>query len=116
MEATSGSAGTGARIHHEYHDRIEDTVAVTRDDLREISTVGWLQEGAAGIGMFFLSGAFWLLITLIAEHGRNSDFYPWYLACLVIIACGAAVTSIGLVLLRTKRRRLHKYFDRENVR
>jgi hypothetical protein len=109
--ATSNtSAATGARIHQRYTDRTEDAIAVTRDDLREIGTISWLQEGVGGIGLFFLSGSFWLLLTLFAEHGNDPDFYSWYLACPVIMVCGAALVAVGIALFRSKRKRLHKYF------
>jgi hypothetical protein len=112
LTTVSQAAGDGARIHHKYHDRTEDTVAVTRDDLREIGTIGWLQEGAAAIGLFFASGAFWLLMTLIAEHGNDRGFYPWYLACVVIVVCGAALLFIGLRLYRLRQQKIDKYLPR----
>jgi hypothetical protein len=104
---------SGAQAHPKYYDRHEEYVLVTRDDLREISSIGWLQEGAAGIGLFFFSGAFWLLLTLIAEHGRNAEFYSWYFVCVIIVICGAAVMSVGVLLYSARQRRLKKYFPKE---
>jgi len=104
------SAGMGAQARPKYYDRHEEYVLVTKDDLREISSVGWLQEGAAAVGLFFVSGAFWLLMTLLAEHGKNKEFYAWYLACLVIMVCGGVVMWVGVSLYRLKQRRIDKYF------
>jgi energy-converting hydrogenase Eha subunit G len=109
-----GTVG-GAQAHPTYYDRHEEYALVTKEDLREVSTIGWLQEGAAGFGLFFLSGAFWLLVTLIAEHGKDPNFYPWYLACAVISVCGGILVFVGARLFLLKQARLEKYFPQESV-
>jgi hypothetical protein len=92
----------GARIHRKYFDRTEDVVAVTRDDLREIGTIGYLQAGTAAVGMFFLSGAFWALMSLFAEHGQNESYYSWYFTFLTSIVFGATLTVVGVRLYYLK--------------
>jgi hypothetical protein len=104
----------GARIHSKYYDRTEDVVAVTRDDLREIGTIGYLQAGTAAVGMFFLSGAFWALMSLVAEHGRNESYYSWYFTFLISIVFGATLTAVGIRLYYLKLQRITKYFTARN--
>jgi hypothetical protein len=58
--ATGG--GGGARAHAYYQDRHEEYILVTKDDFREIQAFGWIQQALFGIGTFFFSGAFWLLM------------------------------------------------------
>lgn len=110
LSQTGIGAGAGAQARPRYRDRHEEYVLVTEDDLREAGTVGWLQEGTAGVGLFFLSGAFWLLAALLAEHGNEPEFYPWYFVCFITVVFGGVLTWVGARLFRLKQKRLSKYF------
>jgi len=109
----SGGGQTGrGRVRQKIHDRVEEYVYVTRDDLREIRTIGWLQQFLFGMGTFFFSGAFWLLIELIA-HQREFEFTAWMGMCIVSITAGITVAAVGLVMFFLRKKRLDKYFPEE---
>lgn len=94
-KAPSRKAGGARHIAH-YHDQHEDYIPVSRSLLRELSSFGWLQEGAGAAGMFFFSGAFWLLITLLAEHSSELDqFAAWIAFCGISILFGGVLIWIG---------------------
>ena len=109
-EQIGASGSVGARVHHRYHDRTEDTIAVTRDDLREIKAVGWIQQSFSTLGTFFFSGAFWLLFELMA-HQEKFEFTAWMGMCVVSIIAGGALASAGWIMFALKQKRLNKYFD-----
>jgi hypothetical protein len=116
-ETASGSAGSksglaGAQVHPKYHDRHEEYVLVTRDDLREVRELSWFQQGLFGVGAFFFSGAFWLLIELLA-HQQKYEFDAWVGMCLLSMAFGAIVGGVGLRLFFMRQQRLDKYFPKD---
>jgi hypothetical protein len=57
---------------------------VTRDDLREVRELGWLERALFGVGTFFFSGAFWLVFELLA-HQDHTEFNAWIGMCLLSI-------------------------------
>src|SRR5262245_53097634 len=93
----AGGLKEGAKAVPYYHDRHEEYELVTRDDLREIRAFGWLQQSLFGVGAFFFSGAFWLLIQLLAQQ-EKVEFTAWMGMCLISIVFGVVVAGIGLVL------------------
>jgi hypothetical protein len=77
---------------------------VSRARLREISTLGWIQEGAGGAGVFFSSGAFWLLATLVAEHwDETAKYTPWFILCGLSILFGVVLMWIGFRHFKMKQ-------------
>jgi hypothetical protein len=97
--------GTGARYIPHYHDRHEDHVSVSPSDLRRLSDFALLQEGVGAAGVFFLSGAFWLLVTLLAEHWKEYiQYMPWFVTCVISILFGAVLMWVGWVNFNQKRR------------
>ena len=79
-----------------YADRHEDFVLVSRSNLKEISQLSLLQEGAGAVGMFFFSGAFWLLATILFEHNAElAKYAPWLLLCVISILFGVVLIWIG---------------------
>ncbi len=104
----------GARHIPHYLDQHEEYIPVSRPLLEELSTFGWLQEGAAAAGTFFFSGAFWLLVTLLVEHNDEIPKYaPWLLTCIVSMLFGAALVWVGYHHFRLKQNRIREIF-REN--
>jgi hypothetical protein len=112
--ALRAAGGEGARAYAHYQDRHEEYVLVIRDDLREIRSLGWLQQSLFGIGTFFFSGAFWLLIELMA-HQERFEITAWMGMCLLSILFGVTLAVVGLVLFSLRQRRLNKYFGRHTV-
>ena len=106
------SAGAaGARHIPHYHDQHEDYVPVSRPLLNELSTFGWLQEGAGAAGMFFFSGAFWLFVTMISEHSDALEkFAPWLLLCIVSMLFGAVLIWVGYRHFILKQDRIREIF------
>jgi hypothetical protein len=109
--ARSQSRSQG-RVVHRVHGRTEDYVYVTRNDLREIKTFGWLHQSLMGVGTFFFSGAFWLLIELLA-HQEHVTFTAWMGMCLLSIAFGAALIVVGLCIFSLKQKKIDNYFEHE---
>jgi hypothetical protein len=109
-----GARGPGkGKINQLVHDRTDEYVYVTRDDLREVKTFGWLQQLLSSVGTFLFSGAFWLAATLLAEHwGESKKFVPWFVVCTVSAIAGAALFCVSLVLSWQKSKRLDKYFPK----
>jgi hypothetical protein len=90
-----------------YHDQYEDYVSMSRPLLRELSSFGWLQEWSGAGGMFFFSGAFWLLVAILAEHGSELGKYaPWLVVCLLSIVFGCILIWIGYVNFQIKQGRI----------
>jgi len=117
QEGLSGAAGAGkntpdgARHIAHYHDQHEDYVPVSRPLLQELSTFGWLQEGAGGAGMFFFSGAFWLLVTMLFEHSDEFGKYiPWLLLCVVSMIFGGVLIWVGYRHFQLKQNRIQDIF------
>ena len=107
----------GARIDNHYIHRTEDAIAVRRSDLHEISKFGWLEEGCGASGVFFFSGAFWLLVTLLAEHMSEYHAYiPWFILCFVCMVFGAVLIWLAHNHFTMRQLRIAAYFDdREKV-
>jgi hypothetical protein len=98
----------GAKVHAHYQDRHEEYIPVTKDDLQEVRTFGWLQQSLFGTGTFFFSGAFWLLMELLS---REPKFTAFVAMCILSMAFGAILGAIGLVMFAIRQRRLNKYFE-----
>jgi hypothetical protein len=105
--------GDGARVRHRYHDRTEDTIAVTHDDLREVRDLGANHQILFGTGIFFFSGAFWELVRLITEQTKF-EFTAWMGMYIVSIVAGAILAGVGAYLFHSKQLRLNKYFVKMN--
>jgi hypothetical protein len=99
----------GAQAVPHYRDRHEEYMLVTKDDLREIRALGWLQQTLFGAGTFFFSGAFWLLAELMS-HQEHFEFTAWMGMCVISILAGLIVAAIGLILFGLRQKRLDKYF------
>src|SRR5262245_45129227 len=84
----------GSKVVPHYRDRHVEYVPVTREDLREIWAFGWLEQTLFGVGTFFLSGAFWLLIELMATHEKKFEFTAWMAMCVISIVAGGALATI----------------------
>lgn len=82
---------------------------MTRDELREIRAFGWLQQTLYGIGTFFFSGAFWLLVDLLA-HQEHYGFTARMGMCVVSMVFGGVIASVGLIMFGLRQRRLNKHF------
>jgi hypothetical protein len=109
----SASGGTGAQHNPIYLDSSAEYVAVRKSDLRELSTFGWLQEGAGAVGMFFVSGAFWLAITLVVEHAPElSKYWPAFVLCLLSILFGGVLLWISHRHFQMRDARINDYFRR----
>jgi hypothetical protein len=113
--AAGGAADAGARVHAKYYDRHEEYVPVTRDDLREIRAFGWMQQSLFGVGTFFFSGAFWVLVELLAhqEQAGKYEFTAWMGMCVVSMTAGTLLAGVGLIFHSLRQRRLDKYFREE---
>jgi hypothetical protein len=111
------SVSEGAKAHPKYHDRHEEYVLVTRDDLREIRALGWTQQALFGAGTFFFSGAFWLFAELVAHEEQEGkyEFTAWMGMCLVSMAAGALLGGAGLFFYSLRQKRLDKYFKEETT-
>ena len=83
-------------------------------DLREIKTLGWVQQTLYGSGTFFFSGAFWLIIELMA-HQEKFAFTPWMGVCIISMAAGVILAAVGLVMFSLRQKRLNKYFVPETT-
>lgn len=104
---------SGAQAFAHYEDRHERYILMTRDDLREIRTFGWLQEAIFGVGMFFFSGAFWLLAELLAHEEKQPkfEFTAWMGMCCVSMVFGLVLAAASLIMFWLRLKRLNKYAD-----
>jgi len=85
---------------------------VSRADLRDVSTFGWLQEGVGGLGMFFASGAFWLLAAIFVEHSHElNKVAAWIIMCVLSIAFGCVLMWISHKHFKLKQQRIEDYFS-----
>jgi hypothetical protein len=110
---TSDEAGTGARHHPTYVDTQAEYVAVRKSDLRDISQFGWLEEGAGAVGVFFISGAFWLAITLCVEHSDQLAKYLFgFIFCGICILFGVVLVWIAHSHFKMRRTKIEGYFTR----
>jgi hypothetical protein len=66
------TGGSGASAYPHYRDRHEVYILVTKDDLKETRILGWIQQTLFGIGTFFFSGAFWLLMELLSPSSISN--------------------------------------------
>ena len=82
---------------------------MTRDDLREVRAFGWMQQVLFGAGTSLFSGAFWLLMALLANE-QHFEFTAWMGMCVIGMVAGAALGLIGLVIFNLRQKRLDKYF------
>lgn len=105
-------AKSAKHIPH-YHDTHEDYVSVSKARLREISTVGALQEGAGGLGVFLISGNFWMAITLLAEHTNNlKPYYSWLVLNGIFIVVGCFLLLVGYKLYNLKSKYINELFNK----
>jgi hypothetical protein len=107
-----GEDGLGARVKHRYHDRTEDTIAVTHNDLREVRDLGAIHQTLFGVGMFFFSGAFWEIVRLASEQ-QKFEFTAWMGMYLVCTVAGVILAGVGAFIFHSKQLRLNKYFPAE---
>jgi hypothetical protein len=112
IKRTEGKSRSG-KVHHRIHDRTEEYVYVTRGDLRELLTYGWLHQSLTGVGTFFFSGAFWLLAELLA-HQEHFIFTSWMATCIISMIFGAVLASCGIIIFRVKQKKLEHYFPIED--
>jgi hypothetical protein len=82
---------------------------VTQDDLREIKTLGWIQQSIYGAGIFFFSGAFCLIMELIASQ-EKFEFTPWMGVCITSMAAGVVFGGVGLIIFSMRQKLLNKCF------
>ena len=101
---------SGARAHPHYQDRHEEYMLVTREDLTEVRAFGWMQQSLFGAGTFFFSGAFWLIMELLAHELK---FTAWIGMCLISMAFGGILLGIGFAMFMLRQNRLNKYFSEE---
>jgi len=110
-----GSNRGGAKHIARYHDRHEDYIPVSPQHLRELSTFGWLQEGAGAVGMFFFSGAFWLAVTVAFEHSKELTKYTdWLFVCFLSVIFGIALIVIGWTHFNMKQLRIRELLESGN--
>jgi len=84
---------------------------VRRGDLREIADFGWLEQGAGAAGMFFLSGAFWLALSLLVEHsGELSNYWAGFVICGLSMLFGAVLVWVAHRHFRMRENRINDYF------
>ena len=102
----------GAKTIARYRHRYEDYIPVTLDDLREIKGFGWLQQAMFGMGMFFFSGAFWLLMAILADQ-KKLEITPWMGMCGLSIIFGFSLMAVGVVIHYLRNKRLDKYFKED---
>ena len=101
----------GAKHIPTYYDLKEDLVLMSKSRLQEVSDFSLLQEGVGAVGMFFFSGAFWLLATLAAEHAKELFSYvPWFLMCFLSMGFGATLIWVSFVNYTRKRELIKKMF------
>ena len=90
---------------------------MTQNDLAEASEFGLMQQLLTQVGMFFFSGAFWLLIDLIIKAYEESqkpnssfEFSAWMFMCILSMIFGAALFFVGWRLSVVRQKKLKKYF------
>jgi hypothetical protein len=110
----NASAGTGAQHHPIYQDTVAEYIPVRRSDLREISEFRWLETGTGAAGMFFLSGAFWLAVTLLVEHQDDLGKYiGGFALCTLSVLFGLALLYIAHRHFKMRETRIRGYFENE---
>jgi hypothetical protein len=112
LPARKPSRQSGARHTPQYRDTSEEYLPVRRSDLREISNFSWLEHGLGGIGMFFVSGAFWLLPVIFIEHGKDmkDHHWAWVGTCLLSIVFGLVLLWISHRHFKMREQRINDYF------
>ncbi len=108
VSAEAGGGGISTKVYP----RTEEYAYVTRSDLRELQTIGWLHQSLIGLGTFFSSGAFWLAIGIISQQPKV-EFTAWLGMCLISIVAGGALAAVGLILFAVKQKKLAKYFPED---
>lgn len=100
---------SGAVMIPEYLERRQEVVAVNRDDLEDILGFDGMAASFGAIGMFFLSGATWLLI----DHLATAETYtPGLIGiCVVSIAAGGGFLAGGAFAHSKKRGRITRIYN-----
>lgn len=100
---------SGAVMIPEYLERRQEVVAVNRDDLDDILGFDGMAAAFGAIGMFFLSGATWLLI----DHVATADAYSVGLVgiCIVSIIAGFGFLLGGVYAHSKKRGRITRIYN-----
>jgi hypothetical protein len=90
---------------------------VRRSDLRELTELGWLQEGLGAAGVFFFSGAFWLAATLAVEHSGNlENYWAGFGFCGLSMLFGTVLIWVAHRHFRMRESRITGYFSEEGGR
>ncbi len=109
---SSSSAATpgGAQIHTTYLVRRQESVAVNRTDLEDIKEFDGLQAIFSSLGMFFVSGGFWLGVEKVLEQSKIT-MTPVIFLCAVSILLGAVLFFVGWRMRYRKVSRIERIFD-----
>ena len=85
-----------------------------KNDLREIAKFGWLEEGAGAAGMFFLSGAFWALFSLVIEHHDHlADYWAGEALCVIAMIFGGVLVWLAHAHFKMREERIKDIFEAE---
>lgn len=99
------SRGGGGKLNQKIHGRTDHYVYVTRNDLMEIGTFGWLHQSLFGVGMFFFSGAFWLAASILSEQ-KQFQITPSLTLCAVSMVFGLILAVVGVVIFCVRQRKI----------
>lgn len=99
----------GAVMIPEYLERRQEVVAVNRDDLEDILGFDGMAAAFGAIGMFFLSGATWLLV----DHLATAEAYAAGLigVCVVSMIAGCGFLGGGAYAHSKKRGRITRIYN-----
>ncbi|WP_139015779.1 hypothetical protein [Ensifer aridi] len=104
----------GAVFTPNYLERQQDMVAVNRTDLEDILSFDGLAAFFTSSGLFFVSGAGWLLIDKLLQQ-EKFELTTTIGVCSVCVVSGLMFIGAGLILHSKKRGRIHRIFS-ETVR
>lgn len=95
----------GASITSHYHDRQQDIIGVSVDDLRDFRSAGIEEFWQFAIGGFFASGSFWLGVERLASAPMWWEDTTFWI-CVVAFLAGLVIGFFGYRQLNRRQSRI----------
>lgn len=100
---------TGATLQNHYYERIQDVLPVNRNDLEDLLDFDATAVKFGAFGMFWVSGAFWILIEqFLTQKEFAMTTLTWF--CGLCIVIGVFLAYQGREMHKKKRNRIERIF------
>ena len=103
-------APSGAMIRNRYLERSQEVVAVNRYDLETIKDFDGRSSRFSAMGIFLMSGAFWLVMDRISAQ-EKFELTNTIISCIFSIILGIILAYVGFVFGKEKRKSIDRIFD-----